>query len=153
MLQEYPAWDTAHIRPAKPAHILIVGLGRLGENLVLHIARDWWSQQPRPSRRLRVTIIDRHAVKKTESLTIRYPQLSKACELIPLKMEVQSPEFERADFLFDEKNRSVPTAIYICVDDDALGLHAGLTLAQRILQANVPIVVRMAEESGLAQTA
>ena len=123
----------------------------MGENLVLHIARDWWGRQSHPSGRLHVTIIDRHAVKKTESLTIRYPQLSKSCELIPLQMEVQSPEFERADFLFDEKNRPAPTAIYICVDDDSLGLHAGLTLARRIPDSDIQTVIRMAEESGLAK--
>ena len=152
MLQEYPAWDEANLRPGRsPAHVLIVGLGRMGENLVLHMARDWWSLKGHQISRLRVTIIDRNAVQKTESLNIRYPQLSRACELIPLKMEVHSPEFERADFLFDAQPQPDLSTIYICVDDDALGLHAGLTLARQIAQSHIPIVVRMAEESGLAR--
>jgi hypothetical protein len=151
MLQEYPAWDEAHIQPANPPRILIIGLGRMGENLALHIARDWWSRQTRPMERLRITIIDRNAVQKIESLSIRYPLMNKACELIPLQMEVHSPEFERADFLFNAQSQPDPNAIYICVDDDALGLHAGLTLLGRISESNVPIVVRMAEETGLAK--
>jgi hypothetical protein len=53
--------------------------------------------------------------------------------------------------LFTSQNQPDPTAIYICVDDDALGLHAGLTLARRISETNIPIVVRMAEENGLAR--
>jgi hypothetical protein len=151
MLQEYPAWNEVHIQPANPPHIILVGLGRLGENLVLHMARDWWNRQAHPVVSLRITIIDRRAVQKTESLDIRYPQMNKACELIPLQMDVHSPEFERADFLFYPQNHSGPTAIYICLDDDSLGLHAGLTLSRRILKSDIPIVVRMAEESGLAK--
>jgi hypothetical protein len=147
MLQEYPAWK----EPAGPPHILIMGLGRMGENLALHIARDWWGRQAHPTSRLRISIIDRNAIQKTESLCIRYPQICKACDLIPLQMEVHSPEFERAEFLFKTQNQPGPTSIYICVDDDALGLHAGLTLSRRIPGSNIPIVVRMAEESGLAK--
>jgi len=151
MLQEYPAWNEVYRSPASPPHILIVGLGRMGENLALHLARDWWNRQIGPKERLRITIIDRNAVQKTESLCIRYPQMNKACDLSPLQMEVHSPGFERADFLFNPQNQPDPTAIYICVDDDALGLHAGLTLSRRISESNVRIVVRMAEESGLAR--
>lgn len=151
MLQEYPAWDEAAIQPANPPHILIIGLGRMGENLVLHMARDWWSQEMHQRGRLRVTIIDRSAVQKIESLCIRYPRMNTACELIPRQMEIHSPEFEGADFLFNGQSQPDPNAVYICVDDDALGLHAGLTILRRIPGANIPIVVRMAEESGLAK--
>ena len=151
MLMEYPALDEAHTQPGSPPHILIIGLGRMGENLVLHMARDWWGRQPHPSERMRITIIDRNAVQKIESLIIRYPQLNKTCELIPLQMEVHSSEFERADFLFTPQKLPGPNVIYVCVDDDALGLHAGLTLSRKIAEANIPIVVRMAEDNGLAR--
>ena len=151
MLQAYPAWNEAGSPSARPPHILIVGLGRMGENLVLHMARDWWNRQANPTSRLRVTIIDRNAVQKIESLCIRYPQMNKACDLSPLTMEIHSPEFERAGYLFTPQNQPDPTAIYICVDDDALGLHSGLTLSRRLSEAGIPIVVRMAEENGLAK--
>ena len=151
MLQAYPAWNEANTSPAHPPHILIVGLGRMGENLVLHMARDWWNRKADPTSRLRVTIIDRNAVQKIESLCIRYPQMNKACDLNPLQMEIHSPEFERANYLFTSDNHPDPTAIYICVDDDALGLHTGLTLSRRISETDIPIVVRMAEENGLAK--
>ena len=151
MLQDYPAWDTDLTQSGSQNHILLIGFGRMGENMALHMARDWQSRQPHSSGRLRVTIVDRNAIEKAESLCVRYPQLSNACELISLQMEVHSPEFERGNFLFSPQNQPAPNAIYICVDDDALGLHAGLTLSRRIPESNVPIVVRMAEESGLAR--
>lgn len=151
MLQAYPAWKDANRSPVSPPHILIIGLGRLGENLSLHLARDWWNRQVDLKERLRVTVIDRNAVQKIESLCIRYPQMNKACDLSPLQMEIHSPAFERADFLFNSQHQPDPTIIYICVDDDVLGLHAGLTLSRRISDADIPIVVRMAEENGLAR--
>jgi len=151
MLREYPAWDETHLQPANPPHILMIGLGRMGENLLLHMARAWWNQPAHPADRLRVSIIDRNAVQKIESLYIHYPQMNKACDLTPLRMEIHSPEFERADFLSTPKNQPALNTIYVCVDDDALGLHAGLTLARRMPEAHIPIVVRMAEDSGLAR--
>lgn len=151
MLQEYPAWNETQIDQETPPHILIVGLGRLGENLLLHVARDWSAQRVRPTARLRVTIVDRHATSKTESLCVRYPKMTKACQLIPIQVEIQSPLFERADFLFNAQNQPDLNAIYICVDNDAIGLQAGLTLTRRIPDASMPIVVRMAEETGLAK--
>jgi hypothetical protein len=157
MLQAYPAWKEDQVRVTTPVgagthpRMLLVGLGRMGENLVLHAARDWRNQHPDKTRRLQITIIDRYAERKVESLGVRFPQLVRACELVPLQMEIHSPEFERASFLFDAHGAPCLDSIYICVDDDSLGLHAGLTLQRRLADCDAPIVVRMAENSGLAR--
>ena len=152
MLQAYPGWreDALQGKDGRP-HMLLVGLGRMGENLVLHAARDWRNQHPGQARRLQIIIVDRRAQRKVESLGVRYPQLIRACELLPLEMEIHSPEFERAAFLFDPQGGSCLDSIYICVDDDSLGLHAGLTLQRKLAGCDVPVVIRMAEESGLAR--
>jgi hypothetical protein len=150
LLQTYPAWNPETLPTSATPHILLVGLGRLGEYLILHAARDWWAQHARG--RLRITIVDRRAATKVESLDIRFPQLKKACELIPLTMDVHSPEFERADFLFDGTGKAAVNAIYVLMDDDSLDLHAGLTLHHRLPQASaVPIVMRMAGQMGLSR--
>jgi hypothetical protein len=151
MLQEYPAWKESNLIVGSPPRILLVGLGRMGENLLLHMARDWWNRQPHPSEKVHISIIDRDAVQKIESLNIRYPQINKVCEMVPLQIELHSPEFERAEFLFREQKQLDQHAIYVCLDDDALGLHVGLTLSRHIGDANIPIVVRMAAENGLAR--
>ncbi len=151
MLQAHPAWQEDQVRAGANPRMLLVGLGRMGENLVLHAARDWRNQQPDKTRRLQIKIIDRHAVSKVESLGVRFPQLTRVCELAPLQMEVHSPEFERAGFLFDAQGDACLDSIYICVDDDSLGLHTGLTLQRKLSGGNVPIVIRMTEESGLAR--
>jgi hypothetical protein len=151
MLQDHPAWPEGAGKPAAAPKILIVGLGRMGENLLLHAARDWWNQNPEKSNRLQVTIIDRHADHKVEMLHVCYPQLGAACLLVPLAMDIFSAEYERADFLSDGEGKPAVDMIYICVDSDSLGLHAGLTLRRRMHTDPVPVVVRMTEITGLAR--
>ena len=151
LLQEHPAWDPDHLPPGGVPHLLLVGLGRLGEALILHAARDWWDQHTEHKLRLRITIIDRAASTKVESLNIRYPQIGRACELIPLVMDIHSPAFERAAFLFDGAGKPSVNAVYILVDDDSLGLHAGLVLMRQMPAHEAPIVIRMAGEKGLSR--
>ncbi len=162
MLREYPAWQEEQLATGQAPSLLLLGLGRMGENVLLHIVRDWRSLQPGEGRRqpgkaqaagprLKITVIDRLAFQKIESLNVRYPRLAAACELIPLQMEIYSPEFERARFLFDEQGRLGVDIVYICVDDDSLGLHAGLTLQRQLHDQRLPVVIRMMENTGLAK--
>jgi voltage-gated potassium channel Kch len=120
-------------------------------------ARTGWPDEARePCRResrLRITVIDWEADRKVETLHLRYPELHKVCELIPRQMDVRWPEFERADFLYDAGGRCAVTAVYICLDDDSLGLTTALALLQKLRgqrAQRVPIVVRMADDAGLA---
>lgn len=144
-------------------HILVIGLGSLGSSLIVHAARKW------PGADLRITIIDREAHRKVDLLRVRYPHLEEVCRLIPRQMDIHSSEFQRADFL-DERPLTLDAShilgpssggdnslkaktspiniVYVCLDNDSLGLHAGLVLLKRL--PATPIVVRMAEEAGLA---
>jgi len=118
---------------------------------VVQAARLWRDREfNNHNARLRFTIIDRGAVDKCESLSIRYPQLVKVCEIIPLQIDVRSAEFERGNYLFDEKKKCSASAVFIALDNDALGLNTGLALNHRLRGAKVPIVIRMVEDSGLA---
>jgi len=65
-------------------------------------------------------------------------------------MDVRAADFQRADFLYNDKNVCDIDSIYICMDNDSLGLHTGLTLYQKIRDHNIPVIVRMVEDAGLA---
>jgi voltage-gated potassium channel Kch len=147
LLNEYPPFGEA--RRQRP-HLLVVGLGQLGQSLVVHAARGWHARRGAARERLRVTIVDREANRKVESLGLRYPQLGKVCELAACSMDVRWPEFQRAEFLFGRRGRCDVTTVYICLDDDALGLSAALTLRQHVRGERVPIVVRTEQDAGLA---
>ena len=147
LLEEYPAFSETQSRQA---HLLVIGLGCMAESLVVHAARVWHARHTPTAERLRVTIIDREAERKTESLCLRYPQLGRVCELVAQPMDVHWPEFQRAEFLFDADGRCDVTIVYVCLDDDSLGLSAALALRQRVREHGIPIVVRMEQDAGLA---
>lgn len=132
-------------------HVLVVGLGHLGENVVVQMAKRFSAVHKSSNERLRVTIVDWEADQKIESLCLHYPQLSEICELIPQTIDVRGPAFERAAFLFDAEGRCDVTTMYICLDDDVLGLSTALALRQQVLGQRIPIVVRMEQDVGLAK--
>jgi len=152
MLAANPPWRDGSGPQGFSPHIVVVGLGRMGENLVVQAARGWWNEKrPGLGSGLRITIVDRNARSQLESLIVRCPPLLHSCELISVECDVHSSTFERADFLFDPTGNPCVDAVYICVDSDSLGLHAGLTLLRRLpAVTKVPIVIRMVEENGLA---
>lgn len=143
MLQTYPAWQN----PAEPpANIILVGVGKFGQNLLVHMARSWWNVRQNPNWKLPVTIIDLQASQVMETLHARYPKLKEAIADRPFDMNIHSAQFELAKFLPQE----TIGCIYICVDQDALALEAGLDL-QTATHAKVPVVLRMADREGLAR--
>lgn len=148
MLQEFPPFGAAE-QPCLP-HMLVVGLGHLGENVIIQAARAWQPRQAASGQRLTITALDRAAQLKTESLLLRYPPLQKICQIIPVQTDVTWPDFRRAAFLFDDDGACNVTIVYVCLDDDALGLAAGLAILQPTRTLNIPIVVRMTHEGGLA---
>lgn len=139
-------------------HLVVVGLGQMGSGLVVGAARSWLTLHPeavlRPGAALRprITMIDRAAETKLESLLVHHPLLEEFCELVSCQMDITSPEFERTEFLLDSEGRCSATSIYVCVDDDSYNLAAALTLLRRIGEqpTPVPVVVRMRRDTGLA---
>jgi voltage-gated potassium channel Kch len=150
LLREYPPFSIASDARGLNPHILIVGVGRLGESIVVNSARTWWERHTEGAGRLRITLIDNQAEIKKELLSLRYPQLEKVCDLVAEQIDIKGPDFERADFLFNKQRGPNINAAYVCLDDDSNALSAALTLRQRLGSTEIPIVVRTAHESGLA---
>lgn len=147
LLQEHPPFNKA---PNQRSHIMVVGLGRLGESIVINAARAWWESHANDSSQLRITVIDKQANAKKESLCLRYPQLEKSCDLVPEQVDVKEPDFERGDFLLDDQGYPDVNVVYICLDDDSNALSTALVLHRQLKTLEIPIVVRMSHEAGLA---
>ncbi|MGW8225112.1 MAG: NAD-binding protein, partial [Anaerolineales bacterium] len=133
-----------------PNDLLIIGMGKLGESVILHAIKQWHEGDAPQEDQLRIKVIDRDAHMKTEALCIRYPRLEQVCELVPLEMEIPSPEFLRADFFHDQPGQPGVEQVIVCLDNDSLGLQAGLSLAQQMENQEVPVIIRMSEDTGLA---
>ena len=133
-----------------PGHILVIGMGKLGEGVVLQAIKDWRENNAAAAGKLQISVIDRFADTKAESLCVRYPQLEQVCSLVPLQMEIGSPEYLRARFLHQAEGHTEVERVFVCLDDDSLGLQAGLSLLHQLKNRPVPIVIRMVEDTGLA---
>jgi voltage-gated potassium channel Kch len=140
--------------PLAPGHLLVLGLGRLGTSLVVHAARDRYRQLKGTTgqrERLHVTVVDQQAELRCRALCLHYPQLARVCELTPLQMNVNGPEFEA---IAEGVCSAPPDAVYVCFDNDSLSLRTALAVhhgLRRVLGRPVPIVVRMAESGGLSR--
>ena len=72
--------------------------------------------------------------------------------ITPHSMDLRSPQFGQAAFLFDDHATSCTvTHVYVCVGDEGLALSASLLLFNRLRGFNVPIVVRTNRRAGLAE--
>jgi hypothetical protein len=134
-----------------PPHVVVVGLGQLGEAVVVHAARAWHAiRAAEGGTKLPVTVVDRAARRKCEALRVRFPRLQSACELVDKEMNFEDPDFGRAAFLEHEDLRVPASVVFVCVDDDSLGLAAAQTLLPRTRAQGALIVVRMRQHAGLA---
>jgi hypothetical protein len=150
LLQDFPAWRVDENGDIHPKHVLVVGTGEMGEQLIVRIAQEWWSRNRVTNQQIPIVMIDREAEWKAESLNVRYPHLKEVCQIESLQMDIRSVEFQQCEFLRDRKNPGSIDQVYICLDDDSLGLHAGLLLNKHLRTNQVPIVIRMVEDAGLA---
>ncbi len=145
LLEEFPL---ATAGPAGPPRIVIVGLGGLGESLLVHAARQWKASAAGEAA-LDVVLVDRIAREVSERLLAQHPGLDRVCSLTVLDMDVNSAAFHRAEFLDGLAPDALPPCVFVCVDDDSLGLSTALALV-RERQPAPTVVVRMAQETGLA---
>lgn len=131
-------------------HFAIVGVGRLGESLIVQSAIHWKERDAKSGRKLDLTLLDRTAGSKKEMLCLRYPHLDRYCNIWPVEADVESLRFQRGEFLADIGGNSRISHVFVCLDNDSLGLSTALTLNRHVRKDSIPVIVRMAHETGLA---
>ena len=149
MLDEPPVLDPQSAAGRECPRLLIVGLGRLGEALLVQAAERWRAGRPREDCKLQVTVVDRKAATCRQWIPLRYSDLDEVADLTFVEMDVRSPDFARGGFLAAADPPPLE-AIYVCLDNDSLAMTSALTLRQCPRCAGVPIVTRMSENAGLA---
>ncbi len=147
LLHEHPL-DHVHIAEKDPrtVHLVVVGLGQMGESLVLQAARiGHFASGKAP----RITVVDVRAEQKGRLFCARYPGLEHAASLRFLEGHLEDPRIlsELATLASDAEQVAT---VAICLDDDHRSLRAALQLNERLLAQKLPIRVRMAHRMGLA---
>lgn len=145
LLQEGAKWDEFIGGKEVPGSLLVIGLGKLGEQLVVQAGYQWYLLNR--SDRLVVTIIDSAAEEKKRNLLCNYPQLEKIFELIPLQAELTSIGLLKNILTPPKEGEVIQT--YICLDDPVLSLQICLNLLQIPGYINQPIWVHLSKESSL----
>jgi len=134
----------------QPPHLLIIGMGDLAENLIIHAAREWRLQGADVAGKLLISVIDPDVERRLETLQIRFPLLRKLCEFNLYEYHTNWPEFQNGGFLQMTDQPYPITHAYICFDNTPLGLLAGFTLLRLLPDKKTQIMVRMSEDAGLA---
>ena len=143
----YSLLQQNEIKPGNEPHFIIIGLGRMGETLIMHLARYWKNVEP--NRRLQLIVVDKVAQEKTDWMLLRYPYIADTCDFRTFSMDVNSAEFIKAPFLPDSAGIK-STSIFICLDNDSLALSVALSLRQKLQRSETPMYVRLSREVGLA---
>ena len=141
--------------PANPAapdfRVIIIGIGRMGESLLVHLVKRWKKQYGlTPAKKIRITIIDRDADDKKNSIIARYKAFNSYCDIDNQEMELSSSKFYEAGFLLDRNGPSAIHAIFICTADESLNFSTALYINQKLKNNSIPIVIRTVQRKGFA---
>jgi voltage-gated potassium channel Kch len=149
-IDEYFLLDPDETRAHEETRLLVIGAGQLGESLVARAAQKWEESRRDKNKKLYIDIIDRYAETKQARLYSRNADLDDYWEITPLTMDVKSLDFQRGQFLFENTESCRYSKIFVCLDNDSLGLSVAMSLYQKLKGQSVAIVVRMARDAGLA---
>ena len=135
-------------------HLVIVGLGPIGEALVIAAARSWNGLRSRKDCRtnLWMTVVDKQAPARLASLLSGFPWLSDLCHMRPHNLDERDPEFDACEFL-NSADAPPPTRVYLVTQDEAAAVRAALLVWQhrRAAGASFPIILRTVSRLELAR--
>ncbi len=130
--------------------VVVVGLGRMGESIIVQVAKRWRGRGPGDKeRRISVVVVDKDALRKKELLEARYPGLDEHCEITPYGLDLFSPEFCRWSLL-QHIDADRLKAVFLCLTDESLNFSVGLRFNQELRDLKVPIVIRTVTSNGFA---
>lgn len=145
LLQDNPGWREDSSAKDIPQSLLVIGLGRLGEHLVIQAGYLWHLLHRQG--RLRITVVDHSAAEKTRTLFRKYPQLNKVCEIIPVSADLRS--VGSLQYILPNPIEQGSKQAYICLGDPVLSLQVCLNLLQIPEYSTGSIWVRLSKEAGL----
>ena len=145
LVNEHLPFIRTEVESQSAPNILVVGMGRFGESVVIQAARRWYDARADQTGMLTISLVDEKAEEKAACLNLKYPTLAECCELKPYSIDLEDPQFDKVETL------CLASSIFICLSDPIHGLQTALNLRQQLNRNQPPIVVRMQEDSGLSK--
>lgn len=127
-------------------HLILIGFGLMGESVLLQATKIGHFAN---RKKVQVTVIDRLADKKSKIFRGHYPQIDQMCDAKFIQIDVEDSDLLDDISQWCKKKNSL-TTIVITLDDDAQALSCALDFLLRIENPEIPIIVRMSEDTGLA---
>jgi hypothetical protein len=144
LLSAFPLVDPVKSNAPKPPHILIIGMGDMGERLSLHLGRQWANTYHKTQQKLHISVIDPDAKHKVDTLCNHFSLLNEVCRWDAYPIETHLPNYHPEGLVHSELS-----IVFICIGDEGAGTSAALSLLEHYSNPEMKIIVRVNEDKGL----
>ncbi|MGD8605602.1 MAG: NAD-binding protein [Anaerolineales bacterium] len=144
LIDEYDIAEGPPERGTQTPSLLIVGMGRLCEHLVVQVARKWFHLRRSPDK-IEIVVVDPLAAEKLDLLAVRYPALGTSAQLVPISIKPTSAAFEKGEFA---AHRNFNLAV-IDLPDEEESLATALTVKRFLSGSSTPVAIHMAHSEGI----
>jgi voltage-gated potassium channel Kch len=126
----------------RPTRVMVVGASWFGRALIVELARLWRVRSA--ARKLEVIVVDASAWEAVHRLRRLYPFVGEVCHLETRNRNV-------ATMLDGDLTDLPPDRVYICCDDEEVGLKLALTMDHFWRGGPRSVIVRLGQLGGLAR--
>lgn len=128
----------------------IIGLSKLGELLILHIAREWSEIFRSQGKKITLLVWDTDVKRKIETIQNKYPIVKSVCDFLSFDFDIDNPLFETIMLPDCQDSSTVsPMPIYVCVEDQNVCVNISMTAMRAYRELQIKIVALLSEDRGL----
>ena len=142
VLAEHPLNRDGH-----DTHLVVMGLGQFGRNVVLTAARQCAATGSGP---LSITLVDRQAEARYHALRMQHPALAEAVDATSLDLDLGAPSAAAVDEFEALLRDRPPSLVIVAFEDESLAWTSGLFVRHRVSDPATTIVIRTDSDGGLA---
>jgi voltage-gated potassium channel Kch len=128
-------------------HVVIGGMGQMGEAVLLRIAR---SGHYANGRKVALTLVDREAERCKARLLAQYPSLGQVCDLDFIEAELGQPETARRIASALSAPDQIGTVL-LCLDQDYANFAIALRMMPHLGPDGARIFARLSHAAGLCE--
>ncbi len=146
LFERHPIYESISMKElweehGKAPHILVIGFGHMGQNIVLQAARLGHFPY---EKQVKITVIDKNIKSKQEVFLLNYPYISNACQIDYVEYDIQQKCF------YDEYLGKTNEYDYVinCIDNDQMTFISSIHIINRYNR--VPIAIRMSGNTNLS---
>lgn len=149
MLTQHRPFHVEEIRSGS-VNILIIGLGRLGENLLVRIVKMWKNAE-NEGQKIHVTCVDIDGARKKNAILWKYRDIREWCDLKIISIDLTSQDFLQSEILSENWHLGTYSRAYICVHSSSISATTALRLSNNPRYKRTEIIVRATYGDGITK--